>query len=182
MLGLAQYLSRIGLLLDGNQGTSLVEGKARWLDDPMWQGLRRVVEDTMVVSGDLAVIARPGAVERQPETAGAALTVAALEIVVILGANGGGKTSLMRAISGLHPAGPGARLADAVEVAERIVHAPDPAPVLPRITQGLRDRFGPAFRSVRGDERAPQPHLGPDRELLERLVFQVRHQTPLDPP
>ncbi|BCQ26810.1 phenol hydroxylase [Caballeronia sp. NK8] len=48
-LGIAQYLSRIGLALDGNQGTSLVEGKQRWLDDPMWQGLRRVVEDTMVV-------------------------------------------------------------------------------------------------------------------------------------
>ncbi|SAK86465.1 methane/phenol/toluene hydroxylase [Caballeronia pedi] len=48
-LGIAQYLSRIGLALDGNQGTSLAEGKQRWLDDPMWQGLRRVVEDTMVV-------------------------------------------------------------------------------------------------------------------------------------
>ncbi len=29
------------------------------------------VEDTMVVSGELAVIARPGAVARQPETVGA---------------------------------------------------------------------------------------------------------------
>jgi len=48
-LGIAQYLSRIGLALDGNQGASLVEGKERWLSDPMWQGLRRVVEDTMVV-------------------------------------------------------------------------------------------------------------------------------------
>lgn len=48
-LGIAQYLSRIGLLLDGNQGTSLIDGKERWLHDPMWQGLRRVVEDTMVV-------------------------------------------------------------------------------------------------------------------------------------
>ncbi|BDC38329.1 aromatic/alkene monooxygenase hydroxylase subunit beta [Paraburkholderia terrae] len=48
-LGIAQYLSRIGLALDGNQGTSLVDGKERWMSDPMWQGLRRVVEDTMVV-------------------------------------------------------------------------------------------------------------------------------------
>ncbi|MGT2470984.1 aromatic/alkene monooxygenase hydroxylase subunit beta [Paraburkholderia terrae] len=48
-LGIAQYLSRIGLALDGNQGTSLVEGKERWMSDPIWQGLRRVVEDTMVV-------------------------------------------------------------------------------------------------------------------------------------
>ncbi|AQH03129.1 phenol hydroxylase [Burkholderia sp. KK1] len=48
-LGIAQYLSRLGLALDGNQGTSLTEGKTRWMNDPMWQGLRRVVEDTMVV-------------------------------------------------------------------------------------------------------------------------------------
>ncbi|HTR10487.1 MAG TPA: aromatic/alkene monooxygenase hydroxylase subunit beta [Paraburkholderia sp.] len=47
-LGLAQYLSRIGLLLDGNQGTSLVAGKAAWLDAPLWQPLRRLVEDLMV--------------------------------------------------------------------------------------------------------------------------------------
>ncbi|WP_233855724.1 aromatic/alkene monooxygenase hydroxylase subunit beta [Paraburkholderia sp. HD33-4] len=48
-LGIAQYLSRIGLLLDGNSGASLVVGKTQWLEDPMWQGLRRVVEDMMVV-------------------------------------------------------------------------------------------------------------------------------------
>ena len=48
-LGIAQYLSRIGLALDGNQGTSLVDGKERWMSDPIWQGLRRVVEDTMVL-------------------------------------------------------------------------------------------------------------------------------------
>ncbi len=48
-LGLAQYLSRIGLLLDGNLGTSLVAGKAAWLDAQSWQPLRRLVEDLMVV-------------------------------------------------------------------------------------------------------------------------------------
>ncbi|CAG9252754.1 aromatic/alkene monooxygenase hydroxylase subunit beta [Paraburkholderia unamae] len=48
-LGLAQYLSRIGLVLDGNLGSSLVAGKAAWLDAPMWQPLRRLVEDLMVV-------------------------------------------------------------------------------------------------------------------------------------
>jgi branched-chain amino acid transport system ATP-binding protein len=41
---------------------------------------------------------------------GVALSVAQGEIVVILGANGGGKTSLLRAIAGLHPAGPNARV------------------------------------------------------------------------
>lgn len=48
-LGLAQYLSRIGLLLDGNLGTSLVASKAAWLDAPLWQPLRHLVEDLMVV-------------------------------------------------------------------------------------------------------------------------------------
>jgi phenol/toluene 2-monooxygenase (NADH) P1/A1 len=48
-LGLAQYLSRIGLLLDGNQGTLLTEGKERWMGDPAWQPMRRLVEDVMVV-------------------------------------------------------------------------------------------------------------------------------------
>jgi phenol hydroxylase P1 protein len=49
-LGIAQYVSRIGLLLDGNLGTSLEAGKAAWLEAPMWQGLRRYAEDTMVVA------------------------------------------------------------------------------------------------------------------------------------
>ncbi|MCX5543102.1 aromatic/alkene monooxygenase hydroxylase subunit beta [Paraburkholderia sp. CNPSo 3076] len=48
-LGLAQYLSRVGLLLDGNLGTSLVAGKAAWLGAPLWQPLRHLVEDLMVV-------------------------------------------------------------------------------------------------------------------------------------
>lgn len=41
------------------------------------------VEDTMVVSGDFVVIARPGAVARQPETEGAAGAVRALGMDVV---------------------------------------------------------------------------------------------------
>ncbi len=47
-LGLAQYLSRIGLSLDGNSGEALAEGKRLWLDDPAWQGIRQLVENLMV--------------------------------------------------------------------------------------------------------------------------------------
>ena len=47
-LGLAQYLSRIGLSLDGNSGEALAEGKQLWMHDDTWQGLRRLVENLMV--------------------------------------------------------------------------------------------------------------------------------------
>jgi phenol hydroxylase P1 protein len=46
-LALAQYLSRIGLLLDGNTGESLQLGKALWIDHSAWQGVRRLVENMM---------------------------------------------------------------------------------------------------------------------------------------
>lgn len=47
-LGLAQYLSRIGLLLDGNTGESLLRGKTLWMEYPAWQGLRRLAEKLLV--------------------------------------------------------------------------------------------------------------------------------------
>jgi phenol hydroxylase P1 protein len=50
-LGLAQAISRIGLLLDGNHGTSLDAAKQEWLANPAWQGLRRAME-TLFVSKD----------------------------------------------------------------------------------------------------------------------------------
>ena len=48
-LAIAQYLSRIGLLLEDDGLALLAEAKQRWLDDPAWQGLRRYVEDTLVL-------------------------------------------------------------------------------------------------------------------------------------
>lgn len=46
-LGIAQYLSRLGLLLGDNE--ALVAGKRAWMEDPAWQGLRRYVEDCLVL-------------------------------------------------------------------------------------------------------------------------------------
>jgi phenol hydroxylase P1 protein len=49
-LGMAQHLSRIGLLLDGNSGESLTLAKQLWLAHPDWQPLRREVERLFVTS------------------------------------------------------------------------------------------------------------------------------------
>jgi phenol hydroxylase P1 protein len=49
-LGNAQYLSRIGLLLSGNDPTVLETARQTWLEDPMWQPLRRLVEDLLVTT------------------------------------------------------------------------------------------------------------------------------------
>lgn len=46
-LGMAQYLTRIGLVL--GSPAALDAAKTAWLDAPEWQGLRRYVEDTLVV-------------------------------------------------------------------------------------------------------------------------------------
>ncbi len=47
-LGMAQYVSRIGLLLDGQTGATLDEAKQTWLNDAAWQEIRRLIEDTFV--------------------------------------------------------------------------------------------------------------------------------------
>jgi phenol hydroxylase P1 protein len=48
-LAIAQYITRIGLMLGGNNATVLDEGKASWLNDEAWQGLRHVIEDSFVL-------------------------------------------------------------------------------------------------------------------------------------
>lgn len=48
-LGMAQYISRIGLLLDGNETTTLDAAKKDWMDAPEWQGLRHAIEDMFVM-------------------------------------------------------------------------------------------------------------------------------------
>lgn len=46
-LGIAQYLTRLGLAVD--EPGVLDAGKNDWLNDPRWQVLRRLVEDTLVL-------------------------------------------------------------------------------------------------------------------------------------
>ncbi|MFT6625701.1 MAG: phenol hydroxylase P1 protein [Cycloclasticus sp.] len=48
-LGMAQYVTRIGLLLDGNEDTSLVDAKKVWMEAAEWQGLRHAIEDMFVL-------------------------------------------------------------------------------------------------------------------------------------
>lgn len=47
-LGMAQYLSKIGLLLDRNSGSSLARAKDIWLTNKSWQPLRKSIESMLV--------------------------------------------------------------------------------------------------------------------------------------
>ncbi len=47
-LGMAQYLSRIGLLIDGNSAESLSEAKVVWMEESAWQKIRALCEKTLV--------------------------------------------------------------------------------------------------------------------------------------
>ncbi len=48
-LGMAQYLSRIGLLIDGNSSESLQQAKEYWMNDQAWQGIRALCEHTLII-------------------------------------------------------------------------------------------------------------------------------------
>ena len=48
-LGIAQYLTRLALVLDDHNPQILDRGKEFWLNDPVWQPLRHVIEDGMVL-------------------------------------------------------------------------------------------------------------------------------------
>lgn len=48
-LGIGQYLSRIALMIDDSTGAGLDESKGYWMNDELWQPMRKLVEDTLVV-------------------------------------------------------------------------------------------------------------------------------------
>lgn len=48
-LGMAQLLTRIGLVLDGYDESGLQTARTAWLEAPDWQGVRRLAEDTLVI-------------------------------------------------------------------------------------------------------------------------------------
>ncbi len=48
-LGIAQYLTRISLLIEHNETSGLDRAKTDWLERDIWQGLRHAVEDTFVL-------------------------------------------------------------------------------------------------------------------------------------
>lgn len=48
-IGMAQYLSRIALLLDENEETTLLAAREAWLTNPIWQPLRHAMEDSFVL-------------------------------------------------------------------------------------------------------------------------------------
>jgi phenol/toluene 2-monooxygenase (NADH) P1/A1 len=47
-LGVAQYLTRLALVIQHNDPAILDRAKQLWLNDPLWQPLRRLTEDAMV--------------------------------------------------------------------------------------------------------------------------------------
>ncbi|MBL4802723.1 MAG: aromatic/alkene monooxygenase hydroxylase subunit beta [Emcibacter sp.] len=48
-LGMAQIISRIGLQLDDSTGKSLDQAKIDWMESDLWQGVRKMLEDSFVV-------------------------------------------------------------------------------------------------------------------------------------
>jgi len=46
-LGIAQYITRIGLMLDGNSGDALKTSKAAWQNNSAWQPMRQLTENML---------------------------------------------------------------------------------------------------------------------------------------
>ncbi len=48
-IGMAQYISRIALLIDENEEVGLLQGKKDWMEGDIWQPLRHAMEDIFVL-------------------------------------------------------------------------------------------------------------------------------------
>ncbi len=57
-IGMAQHITKIVLLLGNNDVTKLDAGKEAWLNDPKWQGLRKAVEDSLVVKDPIRLFVK----------------------------------------------------------------------------------------------------------------------------
>ena len=57
-LGMAQHITKIILLLSDNDVEKLDSGKEAWLNDPKWQGLRKAVEDSLVVKDPIRLFVK----------------------------------------------------------------------------------------------------------------------------
>ena len=57
-IGMAQHITKIVLLLGNNDVSKLDAGKEAWLNDPKWQGLRKAVEDSLVVKDPIRLFVK----------------------------------------------------------------------------------------------------------------------------
>lgn len=57
-LGMAQHITKIILLLSDNDVSKLDAGKDAWLNCPNWQGLRKAVEDSLVVKDPIRLFVK----------------------------------------------------------------------------------------------------------------------------
>ena len=57
-IGMAQHITKIVLLLGDNDVSKLDAGKEAWLNDPKWQGLRKAVEDSLVVKDPIRLFVK----------------------------------------------------------------------------------------------------------------------------
>lgn len=48
-LAVAQYLTRLGLMINGNDNEVLDQAKQQWMDAEIWQGVRHTIEDSFVI-------------------------------------------------------------------------------------------------------------------------------------
>ena len=57
-LGMAQHITKMILLLGNNDITKLDSGKEAWMNDSKWQGLRKAVEDSLVVKDPIRLFVK----------------------------------------------------------------------------------------------------------------------------